>query len=114
MQYALAEYLKNENNYLELSSFYQQKRDYFVKLIKDAKFEILPSQGTYFQLLSYKNISNEKDTDFAVRLTKEHKLAAIPVSVFYQKNVDEKILRFCFAKKEETLEKAAEILNKVV
>jgi methionine aminotransferase len=114
MQYALAEYLKNENNYLELSSFYQQKRDFFVNLIKDSKFEILPSQGTYFQLLSYKNISNEKDTDFAVRLTKEHKLAAIPVSVFYQKNVDEKILRFCFAKKEETLERAAEILNKVV
>jgi len=114
MQYALAEYLKNENNYLQLGSFYQQKRDYFVNLIKESKFEILPSKGTYFQLLSYKNISDEKDTDFAIRLTKEYKLASIPVSVFYQKNIDEKVLRFCFAKKEETLEQAASILNKVV
>jgi len=114
IQHALAEYLKNENNYLELGNFYQQKRDFFVDSIKDSKFEVLPSKGTYFQLLSYANISNEKDTDFAVRLTKEYKLASIPVSVFYQKNVNEKVLRFCFAKKEETLERAAEILNKVV
>lgn len=114
IQYALAEYLKNENNYLELSSFYQQKRDFFVDRIKSSKFEVLPAKGTYFQLLSYANISNEKDTEFAIRLTKEYKLASIPVSVFYQKNVDEKVLRFCFAKKEETLERAAEILNKVV
>lgn len=114
LQHALAEYLKNENTYLELGNFYQQKRDFFVDSIKDSKFEIIPSKGTYFQLLSYRNISNEKDTEFAVRLTKEYKLASIPVSVFYQKNVDEKILRFCFAKKEETLERAAEILNKVV
>jgi methionine aminotransferase len=114
MQYALAEYLKNENNYLSLNRFYQQKRDYFVDLIKDSKFETLPSKGTYFQLLSYKNISDEKDTDFAVRLTKEFGVASIPVSVFYQKNVDEKILRFCFAKKEDTLLKAAEVLNRVV
>lgn len=113
IQYALAEYLKNENNYLSLSAFYQQKRDFFVESIKDSKFTILPSQGTYFQLLSYANISNEKDTDFAIRLTKEFKIASIPVSVFYHKNVDEKILRFCFAKKQETLEQAAEILNKI-
>lgn len=114
MQYALAEYLKDENNYTILNSFYQQKRDFFVNLIKDSKFEILPSKGTYFQLLGYKGISEEKDTDFAVRLTKEYGIASIPVSVFYQKNVDDKILRFCFAKEEETLLKAAEILNKVV
>lgn len=114
MQYALAAYLKNENNYLKLGSFYQQKRDYFTHLIKDSKFDILPSKGTYFQLLSYQNISDEKDTDFAMRLTKEYKLASIPVSVFYQKNVDEKVLRFCFAKKEETLEQAAQVLNNVV
>tara|TARA_R110001592_G_scaffold102362_3_gene289089 strand:- start:995 stop:2155 length:1161 start_codon:yes stop_codon:yes gene_type:complete len=114
MQYALAEHLKNENNYLSLNGFYQQKRDYFVDLIKDSKFEILPSKGTYFQLLSYKNISEESDTDFAIRLTKENGIASIPVSVFYQKNVDEKILRFCFAKKEDTLLKAAEIINRVV
>jgi methionine aminotransferase len=114
MQYALAEYLKNENNYISLNGFYQQKRDFFVNLIKDSKFDILPSKGTYFQLLSYKGISDEKDTDFAVRLTKEYGVASIPVSVFYQKNIDDKILRFCFAKEEETLIKAAEILNRVV
>jgi len=113
-QYALAEYLKNENNYLSLSAFYQQKRDFFISVIRNAKFETLPSKGTYFQLLSYKNISDEKDTDFAVRLTIEHKLAAIPVSVFYNQHIDEKILRFCFAKNENTLEKAAEIINKIV
>lgn len=114
MQYALAEFLKNEQNYLELNSFYQQKRDFFVHLIEDSKFDILTSKGTYFQLLSYQKISDEKDTDFAIRLTKEYKIASIPVSVFYQKNIDEKVLRFCFAKKEETLEKAAEILNRIV
>lgn len=113
MQHALAEYLKNENNYLELSSFYQQKRDYFTDLIKGSKFEILPAGGTYFQLLSYKGITDEADTDFAIRLTKEHKIASIPVSVFYHQQVDEKVLRFCVAKKEETLEQAAEILNKI-
>lgn len=114
VQYALAHYLKDENNYLTLSKFYQQKRDFFTDLIKPSKFEILPSKGTYFQLLSFKNISNEKDTEFAIKLTKKHKVAAIPVSVFYSQSVDEKILRFCVAKKEETLEKAAEILCGIV
>lgn len=113
MQYALAQYLKNENNYLSLNSFYQQKRDFFVNAIKGSKFEILPSKGTYFQLLSYNGLSEEKDTDFAIKLTKENGIASIPISVFYHKSIDEKILRFCFAKKEETLLKAAEILNKV-
>lgn len=113
MQYALSEYLKNENNYLLLSSFYQQKRDFFNGLIKDSKFMLLPSAGTYFQLLSYKGISDKADTDYAIELTEKNKVAAIPVSVFYNKSVDEKILRFCIAKKEETLLKAAEILNKI-
>jgi len=112
-QYALAEYLKNENNYLILNSFYQQKRDYFNGLIKDSRFEILPSAGTYFQLLSYKKITDKIDTDFAIELTEKHKLASIPISVFYHQKVDEKVLRFCVAKKEETLFKAAEILNKI-
>lgn len=113
MQYALAEYLKNENNYLQLNSFYQQKRDYFNSLIKDSKFEVLPSKGTYFELLNYKNITNMGDTEYAIELTKKHKVAAIPVSVFYHQKVDEKVLRFCVAKKEETLYKAAEILNRI-
>ncbi len=113
VQFALAEYLKNEEHYLHLNVFYQQKRDFFLKLIKDSRFNVIPSSGTYFQLLSFKNISNEADTDFAIELTKKHKVASIPVSVFYHHKVDEKVLRFCVAKKEETLEKAADILNKV-
>ena len=113
IQYGLAEYLKNEKNYLELNSFYQEKRDLFATLIKDSRFEILPSSGTYFQLLSYKEITDDVDTDFAIELTKKNKIASIPVSVFYHQKVDEKVLRFCVAKKEETLQRAAEILNKV-
>ena len=85
----------------------------FTSLIKDSRFEILPSSGTYFQLLSYKGITDKSDTDFAIELTEKHKVASIPVSVFYHQKVDEKILRFCVAKKEETLEQAAEILNRV-
>ncbi|MCO6499479.1 MAG: methionine aminotransferase [Vicingus serpentipes] len=113
IQHALAAYLKNDNNYLGLNSFYQQKRDLFTSLVKDSRFEILPSLGTYFQLLRYSTITAEKDTDFAIRLTKEKGIAAIPVSVFYHHSVDEKVLRFCFAKKDETIEKAAEILRRV-
>lgn len=112
-QYALAEYLKNEEHYLQLGNFYQQKRDLFIDLIKNSRFEIIPSSGTYFQLLSYKNITDAADTDFAVELTEKNKIASIPVSVFYHYKVDEKVLRFCVAKKEETLQQAAEILNKV-
>jgi methionine aminotransferase len=113
IQLALAEFLKQKNNYLELGNFYQKKRDHFNGLIKNSKFKLIPSAGTYFQLLNYKNLSTEKDTDYAVRLTKEFGIASVPVSVFYHELVDQKVLRFCFAKKEETLEKAAEILNKI-
>jgi methionine aminotransferase len=113
IQFALAEYLKQKNNYLTLGNFYQKKRDYFISLIKNSKFEFTPSAGTYFQLLNYKKISEEKDTEYAKRLTKEFGIASIPVSVFYHELIDNKVLRFCFAKKEETLEKAAEILNKI-
>ncbi|WP_405200253.1 methionine aminotransferase [Christiangramia sp. LLG6405-1] len=110
MQRAYAEYLKQPENYLDLSGFYQEKRDTFLKLISGSKFSSKPSKGTYFQLLDFSEITTEKDTDFAERLVKQHQLAAIPVSVF---NIDEKDhsqLRFCFAKTNETLEKAAEIL----
>lgn len=113
IQYALNDYLLDEKNYKSLGKIYQQKRDYFVSGIKDSRFKIVPGNGTYFQLLDYSAISQEKDTDFAVRMTKEMKLASIPVSVFYHKKVDNKVLRFCFAKKEETLDKAIEILNKI-
>jgi methionine aminotransferase len=107
IQYALADYIKNKN-YLGLPAFYQEKRDYFLKLIEGSPFEFTPANGSYFQCLSYKNISRERDTDFAIRLTKEIGVASIPVSVFYRTKNDDRILRFCFAKKNETLEKAAE------
>jgi methionine transaminase len=113
IQYALADFLKNKDNYLQVKEFYKKKRDYFIHLIKGSRFSFEPSTGTYFQLLKYDKISNEKDTDFAIRLTKENKIASIPLSVFYHEGVDNKMLRFCFAKKDETLEKAAEILCKI-
>lgn len=113
VQYAIADFLENKEAYLGLSAFYQEKRDYFQKLLKGSKFKVLPCEGSYFQLLNYSKITQEKDTDFAVRLTKEHKVAAIPTSVFYHKNIDNHVLRFCFAKQNETLEKAAEKLLKV-
>jgi len=112
-QMALADYLSDKNTYMDLKHFYQKKRDHFQKLISASRFGIEPCTGTYFQLLNYKNISNEKDTDLAIRLTKENKLASVPLSVFYTKQTDNKLLRFCFAKKDETLEKAAEIICKI-
>ena len=113
VQYAIAEFLKNKENYIHLNDFYQQKRNYFVKLVSGSRFKIIPCSGTYFQLLDYSEMSDENETDFAIRLTKEFKVSSIPVSVFYHKPVNNFVLRFCFAKKEETLEKAAEILCKI-
>lgn len=113
VQYAMAEYLKDDANYLHLNQFYQDKRDLFLKLIQGSRFEIIPCRGTYFQVLSYNRISDEKEIDFAKRLTIEHKIASIPISPFYQKAINNKNLRFCFAKKDETLMKAAEILVKI-
>lgn len=113
IQKALSEYMKTPDNYLGLPDFYQKKRDYFLDAVRDSRFTIIPSKGTYFQLLGYKEISDENDFDFAVRLTKEKKLASIPISVFYNNKLDNKVLRFCFSKSDETLLKAAEILNKI-
>lgn len=110
IQYALADFLKNKEEYLSLNSFYQKKRDLFNSLLSGSKFIIRPSRGTYFQLLDYSKISDEKEKEFAVRLTKEIGVASIPVSVFYHKEFENKVLRFCFAKSDETLEKAAEKL----
>ncbi len=110
IQHALNEFMQSESNYINLPNFYQLKRDYFLKSIATSRFKPLKTQGTYFQLLSYENISDEKDTDFAIRLTKEFKIASIPVSVFYKNKEDNKVLRFCFAKSDSTLDKAAEIL----
>jgi methionine aminotransferase len=113
MQYALAEFLKKKENYSDLGNFYQKKRDYFISLIKNSRFAFKPAAGTYFQLLDYSKIAKEKDTEYAIRLIKESGIASIPISVFYHKPVDNKMLRFCFAKKDETLEKAAQIINKI-
>lgn len=111
VQRALAEYLRKPENYLELKTFYQKKRDLFLKGLSNSKFKYTPSQGTYFQLLDYTQITNESDETFAKKLIQDHKLASIPISSFNEKERDDKVLRFCFAKKEETLEKAVEILS---
>jgi len=113
IQYAMADFLKNKANYENLGKFYQQKRDAFVNLIKGSRFKVIPSYGTYFQLLDYSAISEEKELDFAKRLVTEYGIASVPVSPFYNKALDNKLLRFCFAKEEKTLEKAAEILCKI-
>ena len=113
IQLALAEYLKEPNHYLELSGLFQEKRDLFLNLIKDSKFTFIPSKGTYFQALDYSNISNENDYDLAIRLTEEHGIASIPISVFNEHKLDEKILRFCFAKTDDTLKRGADILNAI-
>ena len=113
IQTAIAEYLKNENHYLGLSEFFQQKRDYFRKGLEDTRFELLPCAGSYFQSVRYSRISDEKDTDLSIRLTREFGVAVIPVSAFYSKGTDHQVLRFCFAKKQETLDNALERLKKV-
>ncbi len=117
IQHALADHIReSKEDYLGLAEFYQQKRDFFTDAIKSSRFEFKPTAGTYFQLLSYKNIDElkeEKDTDLAIRLIEEYGIASVPVSVFYHKSVDEKVLRFCFAKNEATLQQAAEIINKI-
>jgi methionine aminotransferase len=113
IQHALADFLADEENYLHLGAFYQQKRDFFTDRLKKARFKIIPTFGTYFQLLDYSAISDEKEMDFAKRLITEFGIASVPVSAFYQKKEDNKILRFCFAKGEKTLEKAATILCKI-
>ena len=112
VQYALAEFLKEKKVYLELGPFLQKKRDYFKKLMDQTKFKSLPSHGSYFQLYSYSEISQENENDFAIRLTKEVGVACIPTSAFYKNKKDDKVLRFCFAKNESTLDKAVEKLFK--
>jgi methionine aminotransferase len=111
-QISLAKYLK-EVDVQKLGAFYQTKRDYFQQLISGSRFELLPSEGSYFQTASYKEISNQSDMDFVTEMVQKHGVAAIPFSAFYNDRRDEKIIRFCFAKDNETLEKAAEKLCKI-
>jgi methionine aminotransferase len=113
VQLALAEYMKTPAHYENLGSFYQQKRDYFLQGIKGSSFEPILCHGSYFQSLSYKNISSLPDRQMAEELTIKHKVASVPVSVFYNDKTDNKLLRFCFAKSEQTLDQAMEILRKI-
>ncbi|RIJ37377.1 methionine aminotransferase [Pontibacter oryzae] len=113
LQLAIADFMDEEAHYLELPAFYQAKRDYFIAQLQASRFEFIPSAGTYFQLARYSNITAEHDLEFARRLTTETGVAAIPVSAFYHDKTDNKYLRFCFAKSEETLKAAGERLAKV-
>ena len=111
VQHALAEFLAARRGYPELAAFYQRKRDLFLELISGSRFTPLPSRGTYFQLLDYSAISNEGDMEFALRVTREHGVASIPTSAFLYKQAAPRALRFCFAKKDETLRAAADRLR---
>jgi methionine transaminase len=106
-QVALSTFLQRKENYLQLGTFLQKKRDYFQNLMSQTKFEALPSYGSYFQIYSYKNISDQTEKEMAIRLTKERGVATIPVSAFYTVNTNHQVLRFCFCKKESTLDNAA-------
>ena len=111
MQKAISIYLKDPENYEYLPGFFEAKRNVFLQALEGSRFSFIPSKGTYFQLLGYQEISDEGDMELASRMTREHKVASIPVSAFYQNKTDNKFLRFCFAKSEETLLRGAEILR---
>lgn len=110
-QHALADMLEQQGEHVdELSSFYQQKRDLLIKHLSDSRFNILPSQGTYFLLLDYSDVSDLSDVDFCHWLVEQAGVAAIPLSVFYKQPSNDKVIRLCFAKNDETLIEAAQIL----
>ena len=111
LQYAISEYMLKKETYLELSQFFQKKRDFFLKCIEGSKFVPAPCSGSYFQLLDYSAITKENDVDFAKRLTIENKVASIPISLFYEEKRQDNMLRFCFAKNLEDLERGAEKLH---
>jgi methionine transaminase len=113
MQHAIAEFFQTPEEYLQLNDFFQKKRDFFLSATDGSRFRPIHSEGTYFQLLDYSAISDEADTDFVKRMTTEFGVAAIPVSVFCSSGRDDKIIRLCFAKTEETLEKAGALLRKI-
>jgi len=110
IQYALSGFLTNKEEYLQLGDYFQAKRDYFKNLMAATRFKPLPSNGSYFQLYSYSGISNDGEFNFAKKLTEKAGVATIPVSAFYQNGKENKVLRFCFAKKEQTLAEAVDRL----
>jgi methionine aminotransferase len=113
MQHGIVQYLQNPDTYNQLAAFFQEKRDYFRSLMKETKFKLLPCRGSYFQCVSYDHFSQEGDVALATRLIKDYQVASIPVSAFFIRKSDQHVLRFCFAKKQETLEKAVERLMKL-
>jgi methionine aminotransferase len=113
VQDALAKYLENFDGYPFISEMYRKKRDYFLSLMKNSRFNFHPCWGSYFVLADYSAISGMPDVEFCKWLIQEHGVAAIPLSVFYQQKKDDKKIRFCFAKKEDTLLKASERLCKI-
>ncbi len=113
LQYALADYLERPEHYLSLPQFYAQKRDFFLEAMKASRFRPIPCKGTYFQLMSYADISERPDREMAEWLTKEHGVAVIPLSPFFADSRQDGVLRFCFAKSETTLQQAADILCKI-
>lgn len=113
IQYAISDFLQNPDNYLNIPDFYQSKRDFFTNGLAQSRFKIIPCKGTYFQLLDYSAISEEDEKDFAERLVKEHGIAVIPVSPFYHNQLNQQLIRVCFAKTEATLSKAASVLCKI-
>jgi len=112
-QYALAEFMKRPGWYEQLKALYQGKRDIFRQALAGSRFELLPCQGTYFQCVRYAALSDEGDQAFVERLTREHGVAAIPLSAFYPDGRDHGVIRFCFAKSAATLEQALERLIKL-
>ena len=112
-QLALADYMQDASRHLGLAAFYQEKRDFFRNLLAATPFALLPCRGTYFQLASYAGISDLPDRAFAEWMTREVGVAVIPVSVFNADGRDDKVVRFCFAKKEETLVAAGERLRRL-
>lgn len=113
VQYGLADFVNSRKGLAELAPFFQRKRDLFLRLMDGSRFRPLKSRGSYFQLMDYSAITSERDADFAIRLTKEHGVASIPTSPFLSESQPPLVLRFCFAKKDETLERAAERLQQV-
>jgi methionine aminotransferase len=113
IQHAIADMLKDEANYNSLPQFFQSKRDFFAALLRESRFKVLPSYGTYFQLLDYSAVSELPEKEFATWLVCEHGLAVIPLSAFYHDQFNQQLVRVCFAKTEETLTKAAEVLCRI-
>lgn len=113
IQKALSIYLQNPLTYNALGRFYEEKRNLFLEGVKNSRFNFVPAKGSYFQLLDYSNISADRDIDFAEKLTVDFKVASIPISVFYKSEFDAKVLRFCFAKTDETIQQATAILSQI-